>query len=309
MRKRYIPDEQINQIIKLKQSGASWLKIQNQTGIPRRSAKNAYEEWERNRSFEELKAARVGVATEELKKHIDQLVDTAKSITIGLGIPPTLETTIKSDEQINFIWEQKYTEEAQRLKKREDARERRQYIRECNMLLTSLKDHTVEKIDWGVLDQWKKGWDKCIINLNSFNKRKGYIASKLALKDENKIIDGINKKRNINTAANEIAYAMLKTIWWNIFEDTFNITDPLFNITYDIFDGIIRIPFDRESFESLRVAMQIISTEFCASDIKAKRLIDSVDETNKSIRYLEEMLNPLILRPLILRTRCELCPA
>ena len=46
MRKRYISDNELNQIIKLKQAGASWLMIQNQTGVPRRSAHNAYEDWQ-----------------------------------------------------------------------------------------------------------------------------------------------------------------------------------------------------------------------------------------------------------------------
>ena len=62
MRKRYVSDDELNQIIKLKQAGASWLNIQNQTGVPRRSAGKSYEGWQRSQSIEELKAARVNVA-------------------------------------------------------------------------------------------------------------------------------------------------------------------------------------------------------------------------------------------------------
>ena len=40
MRRRYVSDEELTQVIKLKQNGASWLRIENETGIPRRTAKN-----------------------------------------------------------------------------------------------------------------------------------------------------------------------------------------------------------------------------------------------------------------------------
>jgi len=58
MRKRYVSDEELNKIIRLKDSGASWLKIQDAIGVPRRTAKRAYEEYEQSKSFQELKAAR-----------------------------------------------------------------------------------------------------------------------------------------------------------------------------------------------------------------------------------------------------------
>ena len=41
-------------------------------------------------------------------------------------------------------------------------------------------------------------------------------------------------------------------------------------------------------------------------------IIDGLDENHpareKVIEELDDMLNPLILRPIILRTRCDLCP-
>ena len=71
MKKREFTDEEWALILKLKQSGASWLKIQDETGIPRRTIKRAYEEWESTKSYDELKQARIHVAGEEFRDHID----------------------------------------------------------------------------------------------------------------------------------------------------------------------------------------------------------------------------------------------
>jgi hypothetical protein len=39
------------------------------------------------------------------------------------------------------------------------------------------------------------------------------------------------------------------------------------------------------------------------------QLSAEIDTMGKTIVELEEMLNPLLVRPMILRTRCDLCPA
>ena len=310
MRKRYISDDQLNRILKLKQSGASWLNIQNQTGIPRRSAKNAFEEWERNQSFEELKAARIGIATEEFRKHVDQLPDIGKMLIIGLSVPQNPEEIIKSNEFIDLIWEQKYTEEkGYQQHNIKTEREKRQFIRECNMLIKSLQDHTREKVDWKILDLWKGNWDRCIVSLSTFNKKQDKLANEIVLKDKSKIIDTINKKRDIDTAANEIAQAILNIIWGNIVDGTLNTREPLFNITYELFDSNIHIPLERELFVELKELLQVVAVEFCTNNKIVQRLVDNVININENIASLEKMLNPLLIKPLILRTRCELCPA
>ena len=51
MKKRLLADDEFNQVLKLKQAGASWLKIQREAGIPRRIAQRAYEDWQRNQSW------------------------------------------------------------------------------------------------------------------------------------------------------------------------------------------------------------------------------------------------------------------
>jgi hypothetical protein len=36
---------------------------------------------------------------------------------------------------------------------------------------------------------------------------------------------------------------------------------------------------------------------------------DSIEAMKEAIKKLEDMLDPLMLRPMILRTTCDLCPA
>ena len=47
-RRRGITEDELNQVIKLREAGANWLTIQKETEIPRRSAKLFYEKWKKS---------------------------------------------------------------------------------------------------------------------------------------------------------------------------------------------------------------------------------------------------------------------
>ena len=80
MRKKELSDENLAQVRELRQAGHSWLAIQEKTGVERRLAKRTYNEWLDGRSLNELKQARVNVATEALSEHLDSLVKFAERL-------------------------------------------------------------------------------------------------------------------------------------------------------------------------------------------------------------------------------------
>jgi len=163
MRKKYVSDEELYQIIKLHQSGASWLMIQNRSGVPRRSAKKAYEDWMRNQSIEELKAARVNIAAEEFREHVDLLIKLAESVVDGMKVPETNKVTINADESLYSLWEKKYRElKNYNPDKTIEKREKQRILRDYRMLLKSLQYHTREKVRWEVLDEWKQAWNNAV---------------------------------------------------------------------------------------------------------------------------------------------------
>ena len=169
MRKRYVSDGELNQVIKLKQSGASWMMIQNQTGVPRRSAQKAYEDWQRSQSIDELKAARVDVAAEEFRKHVDQLINLVESLARGLEVPKTPKITMNAEGYLDSLLEKIYREpKGYDITQIIETRESQRFLREYHMLLKSLEYHTREKVHWQLLERWKEAWNACTDHLNNF---------------------------------------------------------------------------------------------------------------------------------------------
>ena len=311
MRKRYVSDDELNQIIKLKQAGASWLKMQNQTGVPRRSARNAYEDWQRSQSIDELKAARVGVATEEFRKHVDLLINVAESLAGGLEVPATPKTTKNADELLYSLWDKSYQE----LKnfqpgKTIEIRKRQRYIREYQMLLKSLQYHTQEKVHWEVLEDWKQAWNSSINHLKRLEGKADSIADNITKTDAS-LFEIINSKNGQDKVEGRLAQAVLTVIWQNIVDGTLNTENPEIYFSYELLDKNYPIHMDKELFEKIANTLRQVAEAFCAERKKdiIQPLINDACRMSGAINTLEEMLNPLVLRPLILRTRCELCPA
>ena len=62
-------DEQLTQLINLKRAGSSWVKIQRETGINRRTAKRAYDKWHRSQNLDVFKEARKDAAAQAFRVH------------------------------------------------------------------------------------------------------------------------------------------------------------------------------------------------------------------------------------------------
>ena len=106
MKKRLLADDEFNQVLKLKQAGASWLKIQREAGIPRRIAQRAYEDWQRNQTGIELKQSRQTVATEAFREHVTSLVGVGTYLAMNLDIPQTITAESPNGEQIvDSLWQ------------------------------------------------------------------------------------------------------------------------------------------------------------------------------------------------------------
>jgi len=311
VRKRIVTDEELNQIIKLTQSGASWLRIQDQTGVPRRTARNAFKEWEHTKTLEELKNARVDVAADELREHIDQIMSIVDLLSINLRGLSIKEVSLKADDFLFSLWVKKpIPPEGLPPDKNREERENRRLKREFQMLLSSLQHHTREKVNWELLEQWKRAWDKCKDDLSNLLKDSKIIEDELIAQDTTGIIDNINKKREINTAYEETAKAGIDVIWQNIIDGTFDTENLSLNITYDIFNGAVGLLIDREEYKNLEQILKPVADQFCKNNKKRIRILtDDVLKINEITNKLDEMLNPLVLRPLILHTKCEICPA
>ena len=316
MRKRYLADEEMNHILKLKQAGASWLRIQKETGIPRRTAKLAYEEWERTKSGEEIKRARTEVAAEEFRYHLEDLIALAQVFVRSLYIPMPMSKIDNTDEILGTLWKQDIRKEH---RGSPGITEERQIIRENKMLFRSLQDHTRGKVRWQTFEEWKEALARYI----------GHCSSLQA--EARQVLDNIlNQHREFKSKlltagkgikpAEYMTRGVVEAVWRAFLAreveeaEAFISTRSFGEHAADVYFGkeasttSLRLDdakLAEEVADVCRQAARNVSMKELPLLGEIKRDTDTLDKKGKE---LEEMLNDLVLRPEILRTRCDLCP-
>jgi hypothetical protein len=345
MKKRELSPVELKKVVELRQLGAKWTEIEQETKVERRAAKRAYEEWERDRKAKEQERARFRVAAEAFHEHLNDLIALATSLVTNLSVPDSL-TYMEKDARQFFSWllesdllrhhisfetthADVYTIEPQPFY-REDPQ---LYRREKELLFESLKVHTREKVPWGeVLDnRWGKARDNCAT-----------IVPKLREETSQMVRNFVNQERptdflaRIKEASRErdpmkqIAEAILEVIWQAIRQDKLDEEGPSFQmvsrplaLSGDIAIDLIAIDLmsGRERvltfFGDTNTSLAEKVTRICNSvanklrkgDTTAQQLRREVAVMKKASDELREMLNPVKLYPLILLTRCDLCPA
>lgn len=341
MRRRDLTDEELNTVINLRRAGSSWVKIQRETGINRRTAKHAYDRWERSKSMEELKEARKDVVAQTFREHMNSVITLAASLVTNLSVPPSLAYMEKNTEQFfSWLWEQDLLQRGNYISSevRVDLGrigspqifyigDAQSYRREKELLFKSLKTHTCEEIRWeDILDnRWGKARDNC-----------AKIIPKLRRKTSKVVNDFVNQEREANLLRNireasaekdpveRMAEAVLGAIWQDILEDKLNQEGPRFEMvsksketSYAVYPkpkhrGGVVLAFSGDT--SKRLAEKV--TRICnlaANNLRRGKMAGSLKDEVRTMKdateKLREMLNPVRLTPIILRTRCDLCPA
>ena len=324
MRRREVSDTKLSEVIKLKKSGASWLRIQRETGVPRRSAKRAYEDWERNQSREELKAARVQVATEVFREHLGCIVQVAEVFTDNLPELIIFYETRDADKIINDIWMRDIPKEYEGIVpfRNKSEKEQERISRRNRMLFQSLKDHTVEQVRWQVLEEWKEACNACLNTLEKLRSNAQKIVTSILSNQELKVRDEIKKSGAGEAAIEDMAKGVVEALWRGIRdgepEKSHNLirtkaakegsTQVLFGESASI--TMIELVDNNLAKEVERICKWATKNLYIESkETLVDPLRNGFDTMKKAIEELDKMLNPLILRPMILRTRCDLCPA
>lgn len=329
MRRRDVSPEELARVVNLRQIGTSWLKIQRDTGVPRRIAKRAYEDWGRSQSREELKAARKDVAAEEFRNHLSSLVKLAEvlvNVLNGYGIPEPTRPPISAEDTLLNLWRSDIAGEyrAYGLARVEPE----EYIcgpgswgclHQNQLLLKSLQSHTQEKVDWRMLEQWKKAWDECTRVQGVLRKEAHRMLSDI-LKQELGLAARIVKGSREEGALDRMVNGVLHAVWQGILAGKLDQpplveADGMGNEVTNVVFGEDRRSLGlifAESDLAKKVKDACIRVANNLSIVKKEdmiKLVDDVHGMKEVIDKLAEMLNPLMLRPQILHTRCDLCPA
>jgi hypothetical protein len=317
VRRRDLSHEELAKVIRLRQENASWLKIQRETGIPRRIAQRAYEQYQRSQAREELKAARKEVAAEEFRMHLNLLTRLADNIVLTICIPSSPNETRHAKEVLDMLLQGDWLHEVDFIPAVDPTeRGKRQMGRQSQMLFESLQVHTHAKVRWQALDEWEEAWDTCISDLVKFREEAQKILSNI-LNQKPKLIEKIVEVSRKKDAMERMIDGVLHMAWQQLLEpdQDFPVMQPM-----PLGNGRTDLTFGKNHLTEGLIFTEADLAEEVAKACKwaAENLYKGnttlaigkqINIMQERIKELEEMLDLLRLRSLILSTQCNLCPA
>lgn len=316
MRRRDLSHNELAKVIRLRHENASWLKIQRETGIPRRIAQRAYEQYERSQAREELKAARKEVAAEEFRTHLDLLTGFAESIVLTICIPSSPKETRHAKDVLSMLYERDRLHEVDFIPAIDPTeRGKRRAALQNQMLFESLQAHTYGKVRWQALGEWEEAWDTSRENLIKLGEEAHEVLSNI-LDQKSKLTDRIVKGSGKKDAIERMVDGVLHVVWASIGKPGQNIP---FVRAMSRSDGMTEVIFGEGNltlgliFTEVDLAEEVAKAcKWAAENLRkgntTSAIVKPVSIMKERIKELEEMLDPLRLRPLILGTQCNLCP-
>ncbi len=313
MKKKEVSPIELKKIVELRQFDTPWTEIERETKVERRIAKRAYDEWERDKKMKEQEAVRFRVAAEAFHEHINDLIRLAEALSNHLSLPIGPDEARSADQNISNLWQTSILEESPpyALSQADRIRQIRSNERLNLMMFKSLQSHTGEKLRWQALDEWKGAWDSCrgLFNNLKIEGRKDIMN---ILDKEPNLLQEIEKRSKKEDAIQRMARAMVHATWQSIVDNKFDPESPRVKVSYELVDRIVAIFAEKELNEKV-IALCNDALETLLKEDNTlkwvKQLCDEVHTMRQATDELAKTLNRLVLYPIILNTKCDLCPA
>ena len=319
MKKIELSPLELKKVVELRQLGAKWTEIEHETEVERRAAKRAYEEWERDKKMKEQQRVRFRVAAEAFHEHLNDLIRLAESLVSALCVPKMLRELRNADEVLDRLRMKNILGELEPLPTSTD--EIGRLVRRNNMLLKSLQDHTQKKLRWETLEEWKQARNNAVEYSEKLRSETTKLIREI-LNNQLGLKKRIESASGGNDIAEKIADGVRENIWRGILARK---PEPLHVLkgASVVAEGRVWLEFYHGDSDTkldlgdVELAKEILSMcrqvatnlwEGTQSDM-VRRLTDEVRRMQDTTKELEESLDGLILRPIILRTACDLCPA
>jgi len=312
-----LSEEELSKIVQLRQARTGWVEIQRQTKIDRRIAKRFYDDWQRNQSMEELRGARKDIAAEEFRKHMFYLIKLAQTLVRGLDIPRLQSESRSAQGVLNTLLQDDVLGEyspyglpGTRWKLSSD-----ENIHLNEQLFQSLKAHTPE-LRWDAVSEWEGAWDTCIQALDKLNKA-GRVVINNILNQEKGVRDKVKRGSKKKDVIEQMLRGVLHMAWQNVLDP--NEKYPVVQVLQRS-DKRSEIVFGDDKKSEGLILSEVDSvievkrvSEWAANNLYAGEVVSAINQEirimHERLKEVREMANPLLLGPVILRTRCELCPA
>lgn len=329
MKKILLTEGDMERVRELRQKGVSWLGIEKTTNITRHVAKREYERWLRSSTANELRGIRLQLAEQEFKKHTYDLLEMAARVVSYLTVPDLRFKEIRSaeeqfDEMLkSFIFNDFGMPNDMPLSEQQSRK------RNLTMLIEALRVHVQEKLQGDFVKEWAKAWDGCIAAFTKLKRDAVDTTNDILVNGRQQplLLDKVLGKENRELETSNISYYIILGLLAVMKQEE--------RIHGALQATPVRTPTPREIQE--KVYPQLVPrtvSEVERDRAKNERVKDVVTEykvltealltriepaTIKSalLNYLvvdnlvfeiKDVMNPLKLYPMMLRTRCELCP-
>jgi len=327
MKKIVLSHSQLEQVLNLRENGISWVKIEKETGVARRIAKREYDEWSSKQSQRQLEDARKEVAAQEYRMHLNLLSQMADFLLDSLVIPAPLTDLRGADEVISQFLEKDFYQDQPTFELRLGQQQRENRVVRMNELLfKSLRDHTQRKVPWQVLDDWKETRNSCVEDIIKMRKEirevfGNIVNQKPKLKEE---IDKVNKDSNVleHCVDGILIYMWLNDVMGNeskvtaVKGQSLTRQGTAWIVFHNEAPVQTQLTFNGENRNvNVDLAKEIVKASNWAITNLREGKRELIEHLRKKIHKMQEAasglevaLNPFVLRPIILNTRCDICP-
>jgi len=307
-----VAGQQIAEMIRLDRQGWSISAIARSVGCHRQTVRVYLKERQADILADEV---RKQLLTDELRRHLDELIQFPAS----LGDYVTAHTSPFDDQDdeavIDPFWRKGLPKGLE-----SDQRQLRLVRRRNKMLFESLREHIGDKGWWQAFEEWKKAWNTCNVALKEFreeaDKEVGRLIKELGFKEE------AEKETGEQDTVKKMARPVLWMVWWAGTSDKpVEEAEKVTEYNSRIKEGQL-IAEDREGFYPLGLMVsEVALTEdkvvtVCDSAFETlrqsfidQRIPEALEAEKKKVEEVQDALDPFILRSLLVRSRCALCPA
>jgi len=309
-RKSRVNEEQISEMLRLRRQGKSISDIARATGFHRQTIRAYLKERQADILADEV---RKQLLTDELQKHLDSLIRFAASLMEHLAVPASPNEERDATSVLVPLLPKELPEGLDSTSWKE-RREQQQMDRQNKMLLKSLREHTREKAWWQAFEEWQEDWNKCRDVLQELREEVNEVV-------ENLINEYPSYKREVERRTKEEKDTVGRTI-----SDVFSLLwragtgKPIEKIAYRAEEGHVVVCFSDETYHTIghRINDDSLGQEMAevygsafkilCQNFTDKNIAEMLRRMDENIRVIDDTLDPFVLRPLLVRTRCGLCP-
>jgi len=252
------------------------------------------------------------------QKHLDDLTQFAASLVGRLTIPdsPTEDRNVVA---VLDTLLPKDLPQGLHSASREARRKQRQTERQNKILFESLRQHTGGKGWWQAFEEWQQAWGTCVSALAEIRKGAPKVVEDFMKQQKANLKEEVEKVTGKEDALERIVDVVLWPAWEvatasnpeeELERRKFRVLPDAqqFSVITGSYD--LRLIFSeteaalaQEVATVCNLALQNLYPRYMADEIQGMR-----HRMDEKIEEIDDALDPFVLRPLLVRTRCELCP-